>query len=61
MTGMAPKGFLEPTLFPQVREEGKSVLQEVLKLKAMQDSTSGGQAMEDLSALDLNQEFSPIT
>ena len=48
-------------MFLQVREEGKSVLQEILKLKAVQDSSSGGLAMEDLTTIDLDQEFSPIT
>ena len=45
----------------QTREEGKSLLQEVMKLKALQDSSCKHGAMEDLGSLDLAQELSPIT
>ncbi len=43
----------------QTREEGKSLLHEILKLKGLEDS-SGKQGLQDLTAIDLDSEISPI-
>ena len=42
-----------------MKEEGKSLLQEVAKLKAAQESTSK-QVAADLALIDIDHEFSPI-
>lgn len=44
---------------PQTKEEGKSLLQEIAKLKAVQES-SGKQVAADLAMIDIDHEFSPI-
>ena len=46
-------------LMPQTKEEGKSLLQEIAKLKAVQES-SGKQVAADLAMIDIDHEFSPI-
>ena len=44
----------------QTKEEGKSLLQEISKLKAVQESTSK-QVAADLALIDIDHEFSPIS
>ena len=53
--------LLSILLFLQTREEGKSLLHEILKLKGVLDSSTKQGGMEDLSAIDLDQAISPIT
>ena len=43
----------------QAKEEGKSLLQEISKMKAAQESTSK-QIAADLALIDIDHEFSPI-
>lgn len=43
----------------QAKEEGKSLLQEIAKLKAAQESSSK-QVTADLALIDIDHEFSPI-
>ena len=46
-------------LLVQAKEEGKSLLQEIAKLKAAQESSSK-QVTADLALIDIDHEFSPI-
>ena len=54
-------GVTTLTHYPlQTKEEGKSLQQEIAKLKAVQESTSK-QVAADLALIDIDHEFSPIS